>query len=101
MRLCLTEGGINDAMLVSMATADETGRYAVDMFDDPYYDAAAAAAIQLSLTQRLAFPQLVESDPEAGNSKLNSRYQQRNELPREESSLNFFAKIITFLVRIF
>ena len=98
LRLCLTEAGINDAVLVSMAAEDQTGRYRVDIFDDPYYDAAAAAAIQLSLTQRLAFPQLVESDPEAGSSKPNSRYQQRNELPREESSLNFFAKIITFLV---
>jgi hypothetical protein len=68
------------------------------MFDDPYYDSAAAAAIQLSLTQRLAFPQLVENDPES--DKQNSRHQQRNELPREEGSLNFFAKIITFLVYI-
>jgi hypothetical protein len=66
------------------------------MFDDPYYDSAAAAAVQLSLTQRLAFPQLVENDPES--DKQNSRHQQRNELPREEGSLNFFAKIITFLV---
>lgn len=80
-----------------MAT-DGTDHYAVDMFDDPYYERAAAAAAQLSLTQRLAFPQLVESDPEAGNNKPHSRYQQRNELPRDESSLNFFAKIITFLV---
>ena len=48
------EGGINDAVLVSMLTAeDQTGRYRVGMFDDPYYDAAAAVAIKLSLTQRL------------------------------------------------
>lgn len=65
------------------------------MFADPYYEAAAAA--QLSLTQRLAFPQLTENDLEA--DKQNSRHQQRHDLPREEGSLNFFAKIITFLVR--
>ena len=96
LRLCLNEGGINDALLLSLA-GDETNHHAVlHMFDDPYYDSAAAAAIQLSLTQRLAFPQLVENDPES--DKQNSRHQQRNELPREEGSLNFFAKIITFLV---
>ena len=47
------EGGINDAVLVSMTAEDQTGRYRVGMFDDPYYDAAAAVAIKLSLTQRL------------------------------------------------
>lgn len=97
LRLGLTEAGINEALLASMA-ADGTDHY-VDMFDDPYYERAAAAAAQLSLTQRLAFPQLVESDPDTSNNKPHSRYQQRNELPREESSLNFFAKIITFLVK--
>ena len=50
LRLCLMEGGINDSVLVSMAAEDQTGRYRVDMFDDPYYDAAAAVAIKLSLT---------------------------------------------------
>ena len=47
------EGGINDAVLDSMTAEDQTGRYRVGMFDDPYYDAAAAVAIKLSLTQRL------------------------------------------------
>ncbi|XP_057371673.1 uncharacterized protein LOC130692548 isoform X1 [Daphnia carinata] len=97
LRLCLNEGGINDALLLSLA-GDEMNHPAVlDMFGDPYCD--AASAVQLSLTQRLAFPQLVENDLEA--DKQNHRYQQRNELPREESSLNFFAKIITFLVLVF
>jgi hypothetical protein len=97
LRLCLNEGGINDALLLSLA-GDETNHHAVlDMFDDPYYDSATAAAVQLSLTQRLAFPQLlVDNDPES--DKQNNRHQQRNQLPREEGSLNFFAKIITFLV---
>lgn len=95
LRLCLNEGGINDALLLSLAGNEMNHPAVLDMFDDPYCD--AASAVQLSLTQRLAFPQLTENDLEA--DKQNARYQQRNELPREEGSLNFFAKIITFLVR--
>lgn len=101
LRLGLTEAGINEALLASInAEAGTDLHYTADMFDDPYYcERAAAVAAQLSLTQRLAFPQLVESNPETSSNKPHSRYQQRNELPREESSLNFFAKIITFLVK--
>ena len=73
--------------------AGEEGEdFVMNMFDEAYYE----RSVQLSLTQRLAFPQLVEIDPEA--SKPAGRHQQSNQLPREESSLNFFAKIITFLV---
>ena len=88
----MAEGGINDALLATMS-GEEASRYFVDIYDEPYYDGdATAAAAQLSLTQRLAFPELAASDSEI------SKPQQRNEIPRDESSLNFFAKIITFLV---
>lgn len=73
------------------------------MDEDPCYE--PKAAVTLSLTQRLAFPQLLEeqqlrADPEAGRLGHGAKaHGQRNDsMPTEESSLNFFAKIITFLV---
>ncbi len=77
------------------------------MDEDPCYEPSAAAT--LSLTQRLAFPQLVQADVnglEAGRDgggkgfHHHQRDHRNNQemMPREESSLNFFAKIITFLV---
>lgn len=97
----MTGGGMDDIMLVN-SSVDESDRYGGGslLADEALYyerEQAAARAAQLSLTQRLAFPELVEVDPESGHawSKAHSR---QSELPREESSLNFFAKIITFLV---
>lgn len=90
---------MDDIMLVN-SSVDESDRYGDALMDEAAYyerEQAAAKAAQLSLTQRLAFPELVEADPESGHIR-SKPYGRQNELPREESSLNFFAKIITFLV---
>ena len=94
----MTGGGMDDIMLVN-SSVDESDRYGDALTDEAqYYEREAAAkAAQLSLTQRLAFPELVEADPESGHIRSKA-YGRQSELPREESSLNFFAKIITFLV---
>ena len=50
----------------------------------------------LTLTQRLAFPELVASP----NRLAKNRHQTTGHI-ENESNLNFFAKIITFLVLVF
>lgn len=112
MRLAADGGLIDDIMMASMTSTDLASingsdrLYPVDgREDDRYYNAratatAAAAAASLSLTQRLAFPELVshfDGDVESTSAPKTSR-QERYTMPREEGSLNFFAKIITFLV---
>lgn len=115
MRLAAEGGLIDEIMMASMTSTDLASMngsdrlYPVDNAeDDPYYNersaaAAAAAAASLSLTQRLAFPELVSHlDGETASviaSKTAYNRQERYTMPREEGSLNFFAKIITFLVK--
>ena len=112
MRLAAEGGLIDEIMMVSMTSTDLASMngsdrlYPVDNAeDDPYYNerSAAAAAASLSLTQRLAFPELVSHlDGETASviaSKTAYNRQERYTMPREEGSLNFFAKIITFLVK--
>ena len=53
----------------------------------------------LSLTQRLAFPELYQSDDERLHDRKNRAHEPV--YIETESNLNFFAKIITFLVLVF
>ena len=114
MRLAADGGLIDEIMIASMTSTDLASingsdrLYPVDIVEDGrHYNSraaatAAAAVASLSLTQRLAFPELVshlDGDADHSSNVPKTGRQERYTMPREEGSLNFFAKIITFLVQ--